>query len=78
MSKGAYTGPLEQVDPCCYRIPKGYRPDMRVDGLIFANERLVESIKKDEAMPLCQFLFDPLKRYRLMPSLLHMFLDSLN
>ena len=49
MSKGAYTGPLEQVDPCCYRIPKDYRPDMRVDGLIFANERLVESIKKDQA-----------------------------
>src|SRR5213082_1861972 len=49
MSKGAYTGPLEQVDPCCYRIPKAYRPDMRVDGLIFANERLVESIKKDQA-----------------------------
>ena len=49
MSKGAYTGPLEQVDSCCYRIPKSYRPDMRVDGLIFANERLVESIKKDQA-----------------------------
>src|SRR5207248_6591002 len=28
---------------------KAYRPDMRVDGLIFANERLVESIKKDQA-----------------------------
>src|SRR6266513_1550284 len=49
MSKGAYTGPLEQVDPCCYRIPKAYRPDMRVDGLIFANERLLESIRKDQA-----------------------------
>ena len=49
MGKGVFTGPLEQVDPCCYRIPKGYRPDMRVDGLIFANERLVESIKKDQA-----------------------------
>src|SRR6266513_5451034 len=49
MSKGAYTGPLEQVDPCCYRIPKAYRPDMRVDGLIFANERLLEAIRKDQA-----------------------------
>src|SRR6266513_4143723 len=49
MSKGAYTGPLEQVDPCCYRIPKAYRPDMRVDGLIFANERLLEAVKKDQA-----------------------------
>src|SRR5437667_3060547 len=49
MSKGEYTGPLEQVDACCYRIPKSYRADMRVDGLIFASERLIESIKKDQA-----------------------------
>src|SRR5947207_11408984 len=49
MSKGPYTGPLEQVDSCCYRIPKSYRPDMRVDGLIFANERLVEAVRKDQA-----------------------------
>src|SRR4051812_25933133 len=49
MTKAAYAGPLEQVDSCCYRIPKAYRPDMRVDGLIFANERLLESIKKDQA-----------------------------
>lgn len=49
MSKGAFTGPLEQVDPCCYRIPKGYKPGMRVDGLVFANERLIESIRKDQA-----------------------------
>ncbi|MBN9521571.1 RtcB family protein [bacterium] len=47
--KGAYAGPLERVDSCCYRIPKSYRPDMRVDGLIFANETLLESIKKDQA-----------------------------
>src|SRR5206468_12154945 len=42
-------GPLEQVDANCYRIPKGYRSDMRVDGLIFANERLIEQIRKDQA-----------------------------
>src|SRR4051812_23813165 len=47
--KGAFTGPLEQVDSCCYRIPRSYKAEMRVDGLIFANERLVESIKKDQA-----------------------------
>src|SRR5947208_1901618 len=49
MSKGAYTGPLEQVDPCCWRIPKSYRPDMRVDGLIFANEALIQNVIKDQA-----------------------------
>ena len=50
MQKSAYAGPLEQVDSCCYRIPKSYRPDMRVDGLIFANDRLIESIRKDQAL----------------------------
>src|SRR5438046_6986044 len=49
MSKGPYAGPLEKVDSCCFRIPKAYRPDMRVDGLIFANDRLIESIRKDQA-----------------------------
>ena len=50
MAKGVYSGPLEQVYPCCYRIPKSYRADMRVDGLIFANERLMESIRHDQAL----------------------------
>ena len=35
---GAYTGPLEQVGPCQWRIPKSYRADMRVDGIIFADD----------------------------------------
>ena len=49
MSKtGGYTGPLEQVGPCQWRIPKSYRDDMRVDGLIFADEALIEQIKKDQ------------------------------
>ena len=45
---GAYTGPLEQVGPCQWRIPKSYRADMRVDGLIFADDQLIEQIKKDQ------------------------------
>src|SRR5438105_3419060 len=49
MGKTPYAGPLEKVDSCCFRIPKSYRPDMRVDGLIFANDRLIESIRKDQA-----------------------------
>jgi tRNA-splicing ligase RtcB len=43
-----YTGPLEQVGPCQWRIPKSYRADMRVDGLIFADETLIGQIKKDQ------------------------------
>jgi tRNA-splicing ligase RtcB len=49
MGKDTYHGPLERVDECCWRIPKGYKPGMRVDGLIFASERLLEQIKNDQA-----------------------------
>src|SRR3954470_21540295 len=49
MAKEAFHGPLEQVDPCCWRIPKSYREGMRVDGLIFSNARLIEQLMKDKA-----------------------------
>ncbi len=49
MGKDIYRGPLEQVDTCCWRIPKSYKQGMRVDGLIFASERLPEKIKQDQA-----------------------------
>src|SRR4051812_49737490 len=45
---GGYHGPLEQVGPCQWRIPRSYRADMRVDGLIFADETLIGQIKKDQ------------------------------
>ena len=45
---GAYRGPLEQTGPCQWRIPRSYRSDMRVDGIIFADEPLIEQIKKDQ------------------------------
>jgi tRNA-splicing ligase RtcB len=49
MAKESYHGPLERVDPFCWRIPKSYKPGMRVDGLIFANDKLIESVMKDQA-----------------------------
>jgi tRNA-splicing ligase RtcB len=49
MGKDIFRGPLEQVDACCWRIPKSYKQGMRVDGLIFTNERLLEQVKKDQA-----------------------------
>jgi tRNA-splicing ligase RtcB len=49
MGKDIYHGPLEQVDECCYRIPKSYKQGMRVDGLIFTDEHLLEKIKQDQA-----------------------------
>lgn len=45
---GGYKGPLEKVGECQWRIPRSYRPDMRVDGLIFADDVLIEQIKKDQ------------------------------
>src|SRR5919198_1413856 len=49
MAKDVYRGPLERVDECCWRIPKSYKPGMRVDGLIFADEKLLTQIKQDQA-----------------------------
>ena len=49
MAKDRYAGPLIKVDDCCYRIPRSYKPGMLVDGLIFANEKLLEAIQKDQA-----------------------------
>jgi len=50
MAKDIFRGPLEPVDDCCWRIPRGYRADMRVDGLIFADERLMQTIRQDQAL----------------------------
>src|SRR5580704_12502296 len=49
MAKDTFHGPLEQVDACCWRIPKSYKPGMRVDGLIFSNAALLPLIQKDQA-----------------------------
>ena len=44
-----YTGPLERVDAWRWRIPRSYKPGMRVDGLIYADEALVAAIKEDQS-----------------------------
>src|SRR5688572_32666783 len=49
MAKSAYYGPLEQVTPYCWRIPKTYKQGMRVDGLIYADEEMIETIRNDQA-----------------------------
>jgi tRNA-splicing ligase RtcB len=49
MAKGVYNGPLERVNECCWRIPKSYKAGMRVDGLIYADEHLIEQIRNDQA-----------------------------
>ncbi len=49
MPKESYSGPLERISDVCWRIPKSYKAGMRVDGLIFADDQLIESIRKDQA-----------------------------
>jgi tRNA-splicing ligase RtcB len=49
MAKDCFRGPLEQVDATCWRIPKSYKEGMRVDGLIFADEKLIPQIKQHQA-----------------------------
>ena len=49
MAKQGYSGPLEQIDECVWRIPKSYKLGMRVEGRIFADQRLIEMIRKDQA-----------------------------
>ena len=48
-SDRTFTGPLDRVDECCYRIPKSYKPGMLVDGLIFADERMIPQLRSDRA-----------------------------
>src|SRR5580698_9046527 len=47
--KCAFAGTLEKVDCCCFRIPKSYKSGMRVDGLIFASDKMIETIRQDQA-----------------------------
>jgi len=46
---GKYTGPVEQIDNCRWRIPRSYKPAMRVDGIIYADSELMESILLDQS-----------------------------
>jgi tRNA-splicing ligase RtcB len=49
MTKPGYEGPLERIDECSWRIPKSYKPGMQVEGRIFADDRLMEQIRADQA-----------------------------
>lgn len=45
----SYQGPLEKIDAYRWRIPRSYMPGMRVDGIIYASDKLIEQIRKDRA-----------------------------
>ncbi len=44
-----WNGPLERIDEFRYRIPKTYKPEMRVDGIIYACDEMISQIKADKA-----------------------------
>jgi len=44
-----WQGPLEKIDDYRWRIPKSYKAGMRVDGIIYADEKLLKDIRKDKA-----------------------------
>jgi len=44
-----WKGPLLKAGIDKWRIPKGYKSGMRTDGMIYANEELIASIRKDQA-----------------------------
>ena len=44
--------PLEKIDNCMWRIPK-YKSGMRVPGMVFANESLLEKMQTDRTLWQC-------------------------
>lgn len=44
-----WQGPLEKIDDYRWMIPKTYMSGMRVPGIIYADENLLKSIKRDRA-----------------------------
>jgi tRNA-splicing ligase RtcB len=44
-----WKGPTQQLDEFRCLIPRSYKPSMRTDGLIFADAKMMEQVKKDFA-----------------------------
>jgi tRNA-splicing ligase RtcB len=40
---------LERISDCCWRIPRTYKPGMRVEGRIYASHAMIEHIVSDRA-----------------------------
>ena len=47
------TVPLEKIDSYRWRIPQKFKPGMRVPGVVFADEELLEKIKMDRTLEQC-------------------------
>ena len=49
MTMQGFQGPIERVNDWLWRIPKSYSPSMRVDGLIYASDELMQHLRNDPA-----------------------------
>jgi len=49
MKDRTWRGPLDQIDEWRWRIPRSYKDGMRVDGIIYADERMMKQVKADRA-----------------------------
>ena len=47
---GGWPGKLRKLDDFRWEIPKDYKPGMRVPGLVFADEAMMQSIAEDQAL----------------------------
>ena len=45
--------PIEKVDEYRWRIPKSYKQGMRVPGIVFADDQLIEKMKQDRTLNQC-------------------------
>ncbi|MDD5254651.1 MAG: RtcB family protein [Candidatus Omnitrophica bacterium] len=41
---------LEKIDDYRFRIPRSYKPGMRVPGIVYADEKLLKDIRRDKAV----------------------------
>lgn len=41
---------LEKIDAYRWKLPKSYKPGMRVDGIIYSSEKLLQDVIKDKAL----------------------------
>ena len=44
-----WEGPLNRIDDYRWEIPQSYKPGIRVPGLIYASERMLESLRDERA-----------------------------
>jgi len=45
-----WSGPIQKIDNYRWRIPRSYKAGMRTDGIVYATERMLDQIKKDESL----------------------------